>query len=270
VGVKINTSPRFWGSDDKKINHLKRKYNRFPIDKCKLKDFKPTSISGLKYWFDTSDLSTLFKDSALTIPAILDSDLIGGWKDKSGNLYHATQAVDGNKPVVKLSIKNGLPIIRFDGVNDFLDTSGAILTQPTTIIVVIKYISVSSVKGVWIGNTSGIGANDSLLYHDTAENATMFAGSERGIGNGIKLIGFNVVTGLFNTTSSNGWVNGQKDTGSGDVGTKSFGSIKIGNSSGLFTGAFNGDIGEILIYNANLSSIDRARVEGYLKAKWNI
>lgn len=52
-------------------------------------------------WYDPSDLSTLFQDSAGTTPVTADGDPVGLMLDKSGNGFHAVQATAGNRPVYK-------------------------------------------------------------------------------------------------------------------------------------------------------------------------
>lgn len=57
--------------------------------------------AGLQgYVYDLNDLSTLFTDSALTVPATVNG-LVGGVVDKSGRGNNATQATTGNKPVLR-------------------------------------------------------------------------------------------------------------------------------------------------------------------------
>ena len=52
-------------------------------------------------WFDPSDISTLFQDSAGTTPVTAVEQPVGKILDKSGNLAHATQATAGNRPTYR-------------------------------------------------------------------------------------------------------------------------------------------------------------------------
>jgi len=65
-------------------------------------------------WYDPSDLSTLFQDSAGTTPVTADGDPVGLMLDKSGNGFHATQVTAGNRPVYKT-----------DGVTSWLQCTAA-------------------------------------------------------------------------------------------------------------------------------------------------
>ena len=66
-------------------------------------------------WFDPSDLSTLYQDSAMTIPVTSDGDPIGGIRDKSGNNNHATQVTTSARPTYRTD--GTLHWIEFDGSN---------------------------------------------------------------------------------------------------------------------------------------------------------
>lgn len=81
--------------------------------------FSPVSLFTGGYtgvWYDPSDLSTLWQDSARTTPVTADGDPVGCIDDKSGNGKHLTQATAGKRPQYKTS--SGLHWLEFDGVDD--------------------------------------------------------------------------------------------------------------------------------------------------------
>lgn len=53
-------------------------------------------------WFDSSDLSTMFQDSAGTVPVTAVGQPIGKWLDKSGNFHHAVQVTPANRPILAM------------------------------------------------------------------------------------------------------------------------------------------------------------------------
>ena len=55
-------------------------------------------------WYDPSDLTTLFQDSAGTIPVTAVEQPVGLMKDKSGRGNHAFQATAGNRPVLSARV----------------------------------------------------------------------------------------------------------------------------------------------------------------------
>ena len=78
-------------------------------------------------WYDISDISTLFQDSAGTTPVTAAGQPVGKVLDKSGNNIHATQATSANRPTYQVD-SNGNGYLQFDGVNDSLVTSTLNLT----------------------------------------------------------------------------------------------------------------------------------------------
>jgi len=71
-------------------------------------------------WYDPSDLSTLFQDSAGTTPVTAAGQPVGLMRDKSGRANHATQTTAASRPTYQTS--GGLHWLVFDGVDDFLVT----------------------------------------------------------------------------------------------------------------------------------------------------
>lgn len=72
-------------------------------------------------WYDPSDFSTLFQDSAGTIPITAVEQPVGKILDKSGRGNHATQAVLASRPILRQEA-TGQYYLAFDGVDDCLST----------------------------------------------------------------------------------------------------------------------------------------------------
>ena len=72
-------------------------------------------------WYDPSDLSTLFQDSAGTIPVTADGQPVGKILDKSGNGNHAIQPTSGKRPTYRVA--SNAHWLDFDGVDDALYTA---------------------------------------------------------------------------------------------------------------------------------------------------
>jgi hypothetical protein len=89
----------------------------------------PNEITGLARWF---------KADAIT--GKNDGDSVSQWDDSSGNAGHATQGTGANQPTYQTNELNGLPVLRFDGTNDFLGLS-AISSSAQTVFVVAKQAS---------------------------------------------------------------------------------------------------------------------------------
>lgn len=81
------------------------------------------AASEVGAWYDPSDLSTMWKDTAGTTPVTSDGDLVARIDDKSGNGFHATQSTEAARPLYKTS--GGLHWLELDGSDDVL-SSGAV------------------------------------------------------------------------------------------------------------------------------------------------
>jgi hypothetical protein len=73
-------------------------------------------------WYDPSDFSTMFQDSAGTTPVTAVGQPVGKIDDKSGNGNHASQATAASRPVLQID-GNGKHYLEFDGVDDSLETA---------------------------------------------------------------------------------------------------------------------------------------------------
>ena len=71
--------------------------------------FSPRDVSNLILWLDAS-----------AITGLNNNDPVATWSDRSGNGNDATQATATNRPLYKTNIVNGKPVVRFDGVDNYL------------------------------------------------------------------------------------------------------------------------------------------------------
>lgn len=84
-------------------------------------------------WYDPSDLSTMFTDTAGTTPASVDGP-VGRINDKSGNGYHLLQGTAGSRPTLRLA--SGRYSLDFDGTDDFLSVASFDLTTTDKLLLV--------------------------------------------------------------------------------------------------------------------------------------
>lgn len=82
------------------------------------------SSGGEGAWYDPSDLSTLWADTAGTIPASVGGE-VARVDDKSGNGHHVTQSVIAARPILRQS--GGLYYLEFDGIDDVLFSASPFL-----------------------------------------------------------------------------------------------------------------------------------------------
>ncbi len=121
-------------------------------------------------WFDPADLSTLFQDSAGTIPATADGDPVGRVLDKSGNGRHLLQAINAARPILRHS--GGLTWLDFDGVDDRMTFAEMPNTGTATAILGLWRTSGSATASVL--GTGGTGyvrnSNSTLIKNDGGSN----------------------------------------------------------------------------------------------------
>lgn len=178
----------------------------FPIDALRMRkplltsSFDPATLftgSLVGMWYDPSDLSTLFQDSAGTTPVTADGQPVGKMLDKSGNNFHMTQATSSKRPTFKDS--GGLRWLDFDGVDDYMDATTASMAQPNDFSLALRPKSSATNMNFFDGITS----REALYRNNTTTAFNMYAGtlstgSATGINDGTDY----VATARFNSTSS--------------------------------------------------------------------
>ena len=185
-----------------------------------------------------------------------DGQTVETWEN-AGSGNDATEAT--NKPTFKTNIINGLPVIRFDGVNDQLVTGTNTLTQPTMAFCVAKH------NGSGPETLYAAGLNFLVEVNRTANQLDLYPSPlKAGYTSGT----FFQSTVLASGSSSQVWLNGS-GSGTGSFTTSAGSDLKIG-VWGPGSDPFTGDIAEIIAYDSVLSDSDREAVEDYLGTKYGI
>jgi len=199
--------------------------------------------------------------SADGILGLEDNDPVGTWLDLSGNGNHLTQAITDRRPTYQTNEQNGLPVVRFDGVDDSLYSEDMGLEQPETVFAVFKHISrTGSYRNIW----DGYAATHMLLQEAGANNLQLYAGAALDVA--YTLNECILITGLYNGESSllrrDGWYEV-----SGDIGSYDGDRLTIGGRYNTGTYCSNIDMAEFIIYNNNEAYTYN---ESGLNAKYNI
>jgi hypothetical protein len=228
--------------------------------------FSPGTITGLAAWWDFSDASTLYSDSAATTLAAADASVAVA-KDKSTNGYNIAQSTANNRPLRKTAVKNSLDVLRFNGSTNTLaipDVSTS--TWPSYSIFTVAKPASSGVYGLVDYNRSyNFGTYfNGLVYYGVHNNSQASRGTATA----------NVFYSVYSEWSGTALRVALNGTFSGNTSTSTALSSQItsGNVGSLHGPTFylNGDIGEIVIYKRKVTETERASVAEYLRTKWSL
>ena len=203
-----------------------------------LSTWSPLAISNLKLWLDASDLTT----AELT------------WTDKSGNGNHATKH---NTPTVITSFQNGLSIMRYDESTNAASTDyheWNDINDIRTVFAVFKRDS---------GNKGAILTDDSRYDFYTPTGTLLYAESHSYVKNGLYKINGTSITAISTNYPASLSIAAIRSTGNVEA-------SRIGRDRSVNRNHFDGDYGELLIYNSALSDSKISKVEGYLAHKWGL
>ncbi len=220
-------------------------------------------LDDLILWLDASDSSTLFQDAGLSVPA-QPGDPIGGWLDKSGFDYHATQPNDLARPDFDEVAMNGMPAVSFnsaemDGL--FID-DGLNLIRPYTVFIVNQYDGpiggrtlqsqdTNWLHGLWAGNAASFAGDFVSINWLAEDNFVYVADTTQDIGG-------------VNTFYLNGLDRTRASAAAGEPGRLGLGA------AGVFAAEVgDADVSEILIYERVLDSTELGLVRDYLYTKYN-
>jgi hypothetical protein len=121
-------------------------------------------------WYDPSDLTSMFQDSAGTTPAAVDSP-VGLLRDKSGKGNHASQATASKRPTLRQA--GALYYLEFDGTDDMLSATFAV-TQPFDRVTGLRQITWTINDQIYGGATGNAGV---LYTPGVSPTLGLFSGS---------------------------------------------------------------------------------------------
>ncbi len=227
--------------------------------------FSPTDVAGLEEWFNADSLPTLFQDSAKTTPITSDGDPVGAWVDQAGGVDEAIQTVTAAKPTYRASVAllGNRPALEFDGGDYLQGAFSATLSQPNTVFAVGRFTATTN-RIMFDGDDA---SNRHVFWANALSSdweilaATLLTGSAANTN-------AHILTILYDGLSSAFYVDGTVDA-SGDAGVQSMDGITIGSQFGV-AATFLGFISEWIIYDADLSTVDKNRVQNYLANKYGI
>jgi len=242
--------------------------------------FSPTQLPSLSAWWDASDSATLQDDSSGGSPVAADGD-VAYIEDKSGNGRHWSNPVSGQLPIRKTSVQNSLDVVRFDGSTSRLYSNftleDVITSTAYTVFAVAKCSTASFNSGTPPANEflfaenfdSGFGA----LYFRSSDLVGAM-GYDSAPGNDAAETAYTIGSWAVFTQRWDGTDLSIRVDGGTAASTASEELVTLGNPATLGFQDYNntyfdGDLGELLVFNVALSDSDREKVESYLADKWN-
>lgn len=186
------------------------------------------------------------------------------WSDVSGKGRHIVQGNAAMRPLYKTAILNGLPVVRFDGVDDYL-MSTWLLSHPTSVFVVARWLN-ASLTTLFDGKN----LNHNRIYRSAVGTLNVYA---NGAGPAIATTpqSWHVIEATVKGVSFASRLS--IDGGAAATATIAAAATPAGVTVGsLGNGGgqnANADVAEVLIYPA-LNNADIARVVAYLRAKYAI
>ncbi|MCB9197905.1 MAG: T9SS type A sorting domain-containing protein [Flavobacteriales bacterium] len=232
--------------------------------------------ANMSFWLDASQLS------------LNDADPVATWTDMSGNGNDFSQGTGGNQPAFKaVGSIGGQPSVDFLG-SDFMESSA--VSSLNTDVVTWFVVSKSTVN-------FGTGERKGLIETSTSFSASTWGTFEREFNNttsGFYNFGRNTSTGVvfsytdISTSAQNNpyiingiwrssnavsnYLNGTLGVAGSNANLNTFTHSKtiIGGRYAQPTEYFDGEIAEIIVFNAELNSAQIRIVHNYLSAKYGI
>ncbi len=205
----------------------------------------------------------------------LDGENVDVFPDISGNNNHLGQISSVKQPIYKTSIVNGMPVVRFDGVNDDLLSSAipALESANVTYFIVYKQDGAktcgimgsnyaSNVKK-WQTYTLSTGFVVNAQYSPTI-NYIKYADDY----SQFNIMSSHISPTQIKTYKEGALVQTKNATYSIPSGHNfvALGSYPSQNTNNKY---LDGDVAEVIIFNTSLNNLERVIVENYLSSKYN-
>jgi gliding motility-associated-like protein len=200
------------------------------------------------------------------------------WNDQSGGGRNVTPGATANRPALSAGALNGLPVVDFDGVDDYLRNTA--LGNPVSLTVItLAKSDVAGQTDVLVDvsdNTTQtdrryVQTLDASNYRSrTINNASTTFNASRSF---TDIASYHIFYGdQLANTNTKGSVDGIPLFISATSGTlRNATNFQLGAGfNATTTRQFDGKIAEVIIYNGVITLADRQRVEGYLAHKWGL
>jgi hypothetical protein len=222
--------------------------------------FSPLSLSGLDLWL---------KADALTLA---DNDPVGTWTDSSGAGHNAT-GTGAARPLFKTGIIGAIPVVRFDGSNDYMVATITAGPAKSMYVVSVKRSAasvgypgqqiISLASGTLIGTSDPINSGN-LIY--ALKEDTSFVSLSGGVPTAANVVSVRWSSAAAASVAYNG------DAATAFDPYDDYASATSINLCAYIdlTTCGDYDIGEVIMYSRALSNDEHANVLNYLNQRWGL
>jgi hypothetical protein len=232
--------------------------------------FLPTNITGCTLWLNAADSTTTTSISS------------GVWADRSGNARDTTS--NAGSSAFSLGAINGVSAVQFPvtaGISCLHTSLSTALPSPGLSLFFVARTTSNASGGTRFFSTlaagnfqvqSEPGALPTQIFAYTPASGESPSSSSLVISNAVPFV-YSIVIGSTFTTRLNGVANTFSPLATGSHSSTrltigNLGYATSGANSPAASNAFTGLMGEVIMYNVPLTTIQHQSVEGYLAWKW--
>ncbi len=252
------------------------------------------SIKGLVVWLEATSEKSFLEAETEDHDLVADAPGISIWYDinqTDGTKRNADQGTtEDRRPFYYASCINGLPCVRFTpttGVEDYMDFDGSAIAGGDYTIFAVEQRRTGTAR-YFLGRNAISSSNAALSLGYNGSAILLYSQGSSSNYYTVAVPTYTTPTPSLHTfvnayaTSDEvepiyHYLNGGTASAFVDTGTPAYTSLTgFSNAAlgvhidGTSTYYYNGDIGEIIIYNRALKAEERIAVETYLKKKWSI
>jgi hypothetical protein len=229
---------------------------------CKSTGFPTSAASALVLWLDATQGASIVK-----------STQVGTWMDRSGKNHHVTQAIAASQPLWIASAIGSKPAMYFDGTSSELVSDAAVLNASVASAIIVHRVEPFGTEAIILGNGSaGSGGGFAIRTQPTQDSIGLSFAATTGYSlSNWNTIGGSPVPGLsyvgWNSTDVT-WVRGGTSSTISHAASylSTSALLKLGGVSGLEP--YRGYLGEVMLFNRELTISERNAILSQLQAKW--
>jgi hypothetical protein len=239
------------------INFLEKRKN----------DISMVNIGNLVAWLDATDSNSLY-DQRIERKAS-NHNYVYNWLDRSPANNSASQSNVSIIPTRRPVVQNNLGAVEFNQSSMTIPNA----TYPLNAFIVLRLSNLNDRDGI-ISVSPNSNNFSSLAYNINGSNTWSITNTANSVlspfietSNNMLIMEWNIGNNL-NYIRRNGLNLNYSTNGTWSLPNNA--NIIIGNTNSFDNNRFNGNIGEIIIFNRNIGDDYRYNIEGYLAWKWGL